>query len=198
MNNIVLGSFGFLIIHLSDYISLRKISLLKPLVWILGIAILVYAIIKICTTPGRFSFPMWLTGISWFLLVISLIAFLYSLFVNLPFRKTYINRGHGDKLVKTRFYTLVRHPGVPFFIIFMLALLIISRSKQFLIVAPIYIVLDIVLVIVQDRIFFPRMFPDYHIYQQETPMLVPNRQSIRAFIQYYGTLQRLTNFKEDN
>jgi protein-S-isoprenylcysteine O-methyltransferase Ste14 len=183
MNNIVLGSFGFIIIHLSDYISLRKISLLKPIVWLLGTAILVYAVIKICNTPGKFLLPFWLTGISWFLLIISLAAMLYSLFINLPFRKTYVSRGYGDKLIKTRFYKLVRHPGVPFFVVFMVALLIVSRSKQILVVAPVYVLLDIVLVIVQDKIFFPRMFQDYKIYQKETPMLIPNRQSIRAFMQ---------------
>jgi protein-S-isoprenylcysteine O-methyltransferase Ste14 len=183
MNNSVLGILGFFIVHLSDYISLKRIPLLKPIVWILGCGVLIYALVKICGMSEKFSFPVWLVGLGWFLLTMSLIALFYSLFINLPFRKTYIRRGFGDKLIKTGFYTIVRHPGVPFFIIFMLTLLIISGSKELLIVAPIYILVDILLVIVQDKIFFPRMFTGYVIYQQETPMLVPNRRSINAFIQ---------------
>jgi len=183
MNNTVLGILGFLIVHLSDYISLKRIPLLKPIVWLLGCSVLIYALVKICATPEKFSFPVWLIGLGWFFLFISLSALLYSLFINLPFRKTYVSPGFGDKLIKTKFYTLARHPGVLFFTIFMLSLLIISGSKELLVVVPIYILVDIVLVIIQDKIFFPRMFPGYHLYQQETPMLMPNRRSVDTFIQ---------------
>jgi len=64
----------------------------------------------------------------------------------------------------------------------MLSLILVSKSSLLLIAAPIFILLDIVLVIVQDKFFFGRMFDGYGSYRQETPMLVPNRQSINAFI----------------
>jgi hypothetical protein len=43
-------------------------------------------------------------------------------------------------------------------------------------------VLNTTLVVVQDRYFFPKMFKGYDEYQKETPMLVPNRRSLKAFI----------------
>ena len=49
--------------------------------------------------------------------------------------------------------------------------------------APIYMVLNTLLVVIQDKVFFPRMFAGYDIYQKETPMLFPNRRSINAFIE---------------
>jgi len=183
MNNIGLGTIGFLIIHVSDYISLKRISLLKPIVWLLGGGILAYSIFQLCFTTAKFSVPWWLIGLGWVLLILSLCALLYALFINLPFNKTYVKRGVGDKLIKTGFYALVRHPGVPAFSIMMISLLLVSGSQQLVTAVPIYILLDIVLVILQDKFYFPRMFPGYGSYQQETPMLVPNRQSIRAFIQ---------------
>jgi len=42
--------------------------------------------------------------------------------------------------------------------------------------------LDILLVAIQDRFFFGRMFEGYNTYRRQTPMLVPNRRSISAFI----------------
>jgi protein-S-isoprenylcysteine O-methyltransferase Ste14 len=51
-----------------------------------------------------------------------------------------------------------------------------------LIAAPIFVVLNTTLVVFQDKYFFPKMFEGYNEYQKETPMLVPNRRSIKAFI----------------
>ena len=182
MNNIVLGILGFIVIHLSDYISLKRIPLLKPIVWLLGSGILVYAVFEVCLSLDKFSLPLWLIVLGWGLFILFLFALLYSLFINLPFHKTYIASGFSNKLVKTGLYALVRHPGVPSFVMLILSLFLVSGSEQLLIAAPIYIILDIALVMVQDKFFFPRMFIGYDIYQQETPMLVPNRRSINAFI----------------
>lgn len=182
MNNIVLGIIGFIIIHLSDYISLKRIPLLKPVVWLLGSGVLVYAVFKVCLAIDKFSLPVWLMALGWGLFILFLFALVYSLFINLPFHKTYIASGFSDKLVKTGLYALIRHPGVPSFVMLIVSLLLVSGSKQLLIAGPIYILLDVVLVMIQDKFFFPKMFAGYDIYQQETPMLVPNRRSINVFI----------------
>ncbi|MCX6003484.1 MAG: hypothetical protein NTX46_03530 [Chloroflexi bacterium] len=179
---IVTGILGFLTLHLFDFFSLKRIPLLKPLVWALGSGLLVYAFFKVCLAPDKLALPLWLIGLGWGLLSLSLLSLLYSLFINLPFRKTYVATGVGDKLIKTGLYALVRHPGVPSFIALVLSLVLVSRSSQLLIAAPMFILLDIVLVIIQDRFVFTRMFTGYDRYQKETPMLVPNRRSMRAFI----------------
>jgi protein-S-isoprenylcysteine O-methyltransferase Ste14 len=79
-------------------------------------------------------------------------------------------------------YALARHPGVTWFTLFILSLILVSKSKLLLIAAPIFILLDIFLVILQDKFFFRRMFADYDKYQRETPMLLPNKKSINVFI----------------
>jgi protein-S-isoprenylcysteine O-methyltransferase Ste14 len=183
MNNIVMGVFGFLIIHIVDFVSLKKIPLLKPLIWISGIGLWIYSFIMICLAPDKLSLPIWSTWFGWILLTISILVFLYALFINLPFRKTYVATGVGDKLVKTGLYALARHPGAIWFILFMLSSILVSKSSLMFVAAPIYIVLNTMLVVIQDKFFFPRMFTGYDIYQQETPMLVPNRRSINAFIE---------------
>ena len=47
----------------------------------------------------------------------------------------------------------------------------------------VWTVFSAVLVYLQDQKVFPRMFPGYAEYQKITPMLLPNRNSVTAFIE---------------
>jgi hypothetical protein len=64
----------------------------------------------------------------------------------------------------------------------MLSLIPISGASLLLIAAPTFIALDIVLVVIQDKLIFGRMFHGYDSYRRETPMLLPNRKSFGAFL----------------
>ena len=178
---IVIGSLGFLIIHLFDIVSLKRIPGAKPFTWILGSGLLAYSLIMISLAPDKLPLPIWSTWLGWALLSVSLFLLIYSLFINLPFRKTYITTGVGDKLITTGLYALVRHPWVHYFTLLLLSLVLVSRSSLLLIASPIWILLYILLVVIQDKFLFGRMFDGYDSYRQETPMLVPNRRSINAF-----------------
>jgi len=89
-------------------------------------------------------------------------------------------------LIKTGTYALVRHPGVIWYVLFLIALLLVSRSKLFLIAAPIWIFMDILYVFVQEKFYFSRMFPGYGEYKKETPMLIPTRKSLASFWRTLG------------
>jgi protein-S-isoprenylcysteine O-methyltransferase Ste14 len=179
---VAIGCLGFLVIHLFDIVSLKRLPGAKPFTWILGSGLMGYALTMACLWSDKLLLPVWLTWLGWALLAISLSLLIYSLFINLPFRKTYIAIGVGDKLIRTGLYALVRHPGVLWFIPLLLSLVLVSKSSLLLMAAPIFISLDIVLVVVQDRFFFGRMFDGYDSYRRETPMLVPNRRSVNAFV----------------
>ena len=180
---IAVGILGFIVIHLFDIVSLKRIpSGAKPGVWTVGSGLLVYSLIMLCLKSNTLPLPIWSAWLGWGLLTLSLFLLIYSLFINLPFHKTYIATGVSDKLITTGLYALVRHPGVIWFTLFMLSLILVSKSSLLLIAAPIFILLDILLVITQDRFFFRQMFAGYDSYRQETPMLLPNRSSVNAFI----------------
>lgn len=180
---VAVGIFGFIVIHFFDIVSLKRIRGAKPVTWVIGSGLLVYSLIMMSLAPDRLPLPMWSTWLGWGLLLIALCVLIYSLFINLPFRKTYIATGVGDKLITTGLYALVRHPGVHWFTLAMIALVLVSRSVLLLIAAPILILLDILLVFVQDRFFFGRMFDGYDSYRRVTPMFLPNWQSVNAFIE---------------
>jgi len=97
-----IGIFGFIIIHLFDLVSLKRIPLgAKPITWTAGFAILIFSLIKLCLQSNTLSIPVPLTWLGWLLLAVSLMMISFALFINLPFRKTYVSAGVGDKLVKT-------------------------------------------------------------------------------------------------
>jgi len=178
-----IGVLGFIVIHLFDLVSLKRIPFgVKPIVWMAGFAILFLSLIKMCLQSNSLPLPDSMVWVGWLLLAVSLMMITFALFINLPFRKTYVNTGVGDKLIKTGLYALVRHPGIYWVALFFFSLVFISKSYIMLIAAPIFVFLNTALVIVQDKYFFPKMFTGYDEYQQETPMLVPNRRSTRAFI----------------
>ena len=179
---IVIGCLGFLIAHLIDIVSLKRMPAAKPITWFLGIGMLAYALVMICLQSNTLILPAWSTWLGWALLSISFALLLYALFINLPLSNTYIASGVNNELIRTRLYALVRHPGVIWFILVMVALILVSKSSLLLIAAPIFILLDIVLVVCQDKFFFGRMFDSYDSYRGETPMLIPNRRSINVFI----------------
>ena len=179
---IVIGTLGFLVIKYFDIVSLKRIPWAKPFTWILGSGLLAYSLIMICLAPDKLPLPIWSTWLGWTLFSVSLFLLIYSLFINLPLRKTYITSGVGDRLVTTGLYALVRHPWVHGFTLLLLSLVLVSSSSLLLVAAPVWILLYILLVFIQDKFFFGMMFDGYDHYQQETPMLVPNQRSINAFI----------------
>jgi len=180
---IVLGISGFIIVHFFDIVSLKRVpSGAKPCVWAIGSGLLVYSLIMLCLQSNTLPLPIWSTWLGWGLLTLSSLLLMYSLFVNLPFRKTYIASGVSDKLIKTGLYALVRHPWIHCFTLILLSLVLISQSSLLLIAVPIWVLVNIVLVFIQDKYFFGKMFQGYDSYRQETPMLVPNRRSLITFI----------------
>jgi protein-S-isoprenylcysteine O-methyltransferase Ste14 len=179
---IVLGVLGFLAIHLLDIVSIKRIPLAKPLTMLVGNGLLVFSIIMLCLSPDKLTLPAWSSWLGWVLLPISLFLIIYSLFIKLPFGKSYVTTGVGDRLITSGLYALVRHPWVHGLVLMLVALVLVSQSRLMLIAAPIWVLLDIGLVAIQDRFFLGRMFADYDNYRRRTPMLIPNRRSLSAFI----------------
>ncbi len=179
---ILIGCLAFIIGHTGDIVAIKKTQWMKPAVWFTGSALFVYSLAMLSIQSNTLMLPVWTVWLGWIIFIISVAPFIYSLFINLPFGKTYVTAGIGDKLIRNRLYSLMRHPGVIFFILFLISLVLISHSYILLLATPIFIILDIILVVIQDKIFFVRMFAEYREYQKTTPMLLPNRQSINAFI----------------
>ncbi len=176
---------GFALVHLTDPVAIKRIPLAKPALWAAGIGLITYSGLMASLSGEKFNLPTWAIVLGWFLLALSSVLVVLSLFVNLPFRKTYVSTGTSDRLVTTGLYSLTRHPGVLWTTLLVASLALVSRSDLVLAAAPIVIVVDVVLVAMQDRFFFGRMFSGYDRYRKDTPMLIPNGRSIRNFALWF-------------
>jgi protein-S-isoprenylcysteine O-methyltransferase Ste14 len=137
-------------------------------------------------------FPVWVEWLGWILFPPAVLLKIYSLLIGLPFHQTYVSKGVKDTLVTTGIYALVRYPWV-----FSLSLILISGSRLLMIATPILIGLNLLLVVLQDRFFYDRMFTGYAAYRKQTPMLIPNKQSFKAFKRSIRLEVKMFNFRKN-
>ena len=152
------------------------------MMWILAGGLLLYATTMVCLTSERFWLPGWLQGVGWVLLPGSALLLFYSLFVELPFSATYRNSHDTPHLVTTGTYALVRHPTVAWYALFIVSLLLAFQAKPLLLALPLWIALDVLWVVLQERLVLGKVLPGYEQYRQATPMLIPNRRSVAVFL----------------
>jgi protein-S-isoprenylcysteine O-methyltransferase Ste14 len=118
-------------------------------------------------------------------------AMFYSIMVEIPFRKGWVERGHTDELVTTGTYALTRHPGVLWFTIAVLASAVATRSRRLLWAAPVLIAADVAHVAFQERFVLRTVFgAAYERYQRETPFVVPTPKSAGRFLRTVTSPER--------
>ena len=177
---ILIGVFGFLAAYAFDWVSLKRLPVIKPLVGLLAVCLLLYATVMVCISPTNFELPTFTLPLGGCLLLIFLCLLVYSLFIEIPFRSTYTKQGIGNKLITTGTYALTRHPGVIWLALVFLSLALLFPSTTLFLAAIIWLVMDIIHVTLKDQLLFHKMFPCYREYQRQTPFLIPNRQSLLA------------------
>lgn len=178
MAYIGLGALAFLTAGLFELASLRRIPYLKQVSGVVVILLFTYALVRAALHPEKLLVPGWLSAAGWLLAALFTFLLIYSLFLEIPFRKTYADEGASEELVKTGTYALVRHPGVLWLTGLLIALVLASRSRLLLLAVPVWVLMDVLYVWVQDRYIFRQQFVGYGQYQKETPMLVPTPASI--------------------
>lgn len=133
-----------------------------------------------------------------FLIIAILLAFLfsgtliYTLFFALPFKTTYIDPPKKKHVHADGVYALCRHPGFWPFAGLYLSLYMIVPNKQIVIMIFLFIGLNFLYVVFQDRWTFPKIFVDYGQYTNSTPFLVPNFSSVRKCMRTIRNEKRKT------
>jgi protein-S-isoprenylcysteine O-methyltransferase Ste14 len=91
-----------------------------------------------------------------------------------------VHRGAPSRLVTSGTYALCRHPGVLWLALLLVGVFMSSGSPWVLAALPVWVGLDVLYVILQEKLFFIRMFgADYREYQRAVPMLIPTWRSVR-------------------
>ncbi|WP_308542448.1 hypothetical protein [uncultured Oscillibacter sp.] len=181
MYSLLLGMLGFLLFFLYDVNSFTWRSRLLHKSFALGVTLLAAATVldlAAALRMGAFS------GLKDLILLVAgalcLAALVYCLFFALPFAETYQDTDGPPAVCDRGVYALCRHPGVlcmlGMYLFWGLGALPATMLRNGLIFSG----FNTVYVCFQDRMTFPRTFPDYPDYQKNVPFLIPTGASIRA------------------
>ena len=182
MKYIFLGAIGFLFILLFDIYTLKSEGLKRKVLGVLGIALIAYSAVMAEAASEKILIPGVLKAMAWMLFAAAAFLLVYSLFLELPFTKTYAGAKYSSDLVDTGTYALCRHPGVLWFGLMFLFYFLATGAVLIIPAGLVWTAIDVVHVYIEDRLFFPKMFSGYKEYSKSTPMLIPNRKSIRRCI----------------
>jgi protein-S-isoprenylcysteine O-methyltransferase Ste14 len=180
MAGISLGVAAFVVLFWVDVVSLKGMRLVKPALWLVSGALFVLGCVITVRQPPHFQVPGALAAMGWVLAAACGMLLVYSLFIEIPFVSAYVQKGSPSRLVTRGTYALCRHPGV-LWLAGMLAGTSLARGSPWMLAAlPIWVGVDVLYVILQEKLFFVRMFgPEYEDYQRSVPMLVPTSRSFR-------------------
>ena len=172
--------YGWGILH--DIAARRGTPRVKPFLMTAMIAGHATATYRLLRYTPRLGLPRALRAFAVVLAPLSWAAMFYSIFIEIPLRKAWLDQGHTDQLVTTGTYALARHPGVIWFTFAILFTALAARSKRLLLAGPLMVAGDVGHVAFQDRYVLPEVFGDaYERYQRTTPFLVPTLRSVRRF-----------------
>jgi protein-S-isoprenylcysteine O-methyltransferase Ste14 len=176
---ILLGLVGFGFLLLYDIASIRSIKN-RFIFAVTGYGIQVYAIIAAVIAGSELTVSPWLLWLGFPVAIAGAGWLLYCLFLFPPLRRTYLEV-NGPALTTEGPYALSRHPGVYGYTTLIIGLALFSRSLLLLQSGLIWSLANVGYVFIQDRIIFPILFNGYRDYWKSTPMLIPNKKSIKHF-----------------
>lgn len=182
MNFTLLGALGFLSFafkELADYdenlfkkISKNSVIRSGALYYVGGIAMIAAGTVMQIGKVKSIGFCV--------AAAVFLILQLYALFGCFPSKNAY---GSGEK--QTAFdkgiYAMCRHPGLLFFAGTYVCLSLGTEHPWS--ASILYIILDLILVTLEDKVFFPKTIEAYADYKRTTPFLIPTPKSIKRMFE---------------
>lgn len=191
MIEILLSMSGYAWGMLHDLAALRAVPRVKPYLLLLSAAGHLTAFYGLMRHSSRFNPPPRLRALCMIVAPLGWGAMFYSVMVEIPFRKGWIEEGHTDQIVTDGTYALARHPGVIWFTFAVLASAVATRSKRLLLAAPVIIAGDVMHVAFQEKAVLTNVFGEaYREYQRTTPFLVPTPSSFAKFVRTIGQRSR--------
>lgn len=170
---------AFALLFLSDILKLSGRRTAGNVSFLCGSLGLLMSGVFAFLTGGHFAVAWPLRVISLLLAAVAAVLEVISLFTALPAKETYLG-GDPVALVDTGMYALCRHPGA-LWLAALSPLMALGLGSTGLLWAGVSAaLLNILYVLFQDKVVFPRMIRGYAAYQKSTPFLIPTRKSIRS------------------
>ncbi len=164
--------------YLYDVADVHNYAIIKRILGPVVAGLFTFSTIMLCINSPSFSMPLAVSLAAWLFSGLFALLFLYSAFIE----TAPVQQVQGNKkrvLVTSGTYALSRHPTAIWSILAISFLTIASRSIYLLLSLPLWIIMELLWIWLQDRFFLPAIFPGYQSYRNRTPMLIPTKKSLK-------------------
>ena len=181
---IIIGTASFFFMLMMEVLALRTPIYCRFLISIVIAGVFCFALVSLALGADRWPIHPTAKAVAWILTGLFCLLLIYSLFIEVNFLTTNMGGNTTHDLVTTGTYALSRHPGVLWLFLALLSVFVAVGTKLLLAAAVVWSIADVLHVYVQDRYIFPMRFGvGYLQYQKDTPMLLPNRTSIKRCLE---------------
>ncbi len=178
----ILGGLGFVCFFAYDVNSMRRDLRSLRLLFPLGTLLVAAAtVLMFCAAAREDAFHSAGDAALLALGFLALAALIYCLFFALP-AGTYSAPGRKRSVVCAGAYALCRHPGLLCFFAMYLFWGCAAPKTPFFPTGMLFSFLDLLYVLFQDRVCFPRIFANYAEYRNRVPFLIPTKESFRLAV----------------
>lgn len=179
---ILLGLLGFALTAGASWATYKKKPFLKPILWFAVIPVSLYATVMAWADTARFHLYHIISTVAWIPLLVFFGLFIYSLYVEIPLKKTYIDSPQPVVVITGGTYSLCRHPAALWFVGWIASAVIASRSITLAVAGPVWFAAYIGYLFWEEKLSCLGSFgDDYKRYKKVTPMLIPTLTSISHF-----------------
>ncbi|MCX7027317.1 MAG: hypothetical protein NT061_07535 [Spirochaetes bacterium] len=185
LNSCILA--GFFLLFAADLLRVKRSLGTAQVLDGLGYTAIVLALLHLAFVPGP-SWPLAAGGselrprlmgsaavlVLGIAAIISALLLLWSVFIEIEWIRK--KRRFGPEIIiDSGTYGLCRHPGFWWLSFLVLFLGILGGFKRYFLSMILLVGLDFLLVFIQDRYVFPKVFKGYKEYQKKVPFLIPRR-----------------------
>jgi len=171
---ILSGAIGFILLLGSDIVGIKKNNTVKNLLAVFGTLIIVSSSVLILLVGETYDMELGLRILFGLIGLLFLFFLVYSVLFEV--RK---NINSKSKLVTSGTYALSRHPGVLWLFFYYVFGSLFFANIDILIAGIVWSLINIVYVVIQEKVIFSKIFSDYESYKESTPMLLPTMTSIK-------------------
>lgn len=181
---LLLGAAAYPVLLVHDFASHNGHRLLGYSIFTAGCAMLVVSYIMLWRSTPVWAIPDAVRVVGFVLASVFFLLMLYSLLIEIPFRRIYLDDQQGIQVIDTGTYALCRHPGVLWFGLFLIFTFVAGGRPQQLAAAALWSLMDAMYAVCQERFFYPRIFGEqFERYRSHVPMVVPTTRSFRRFLE---------------
>ena len=186
MEYILLGLLGFGLAAVAEWAAVRNVRTVMRLAWATAGLCAIISVVMVSVKGDKIALPVPISLIGWVGVVVFAGLFVYSALIELYLHGTSVTSESKLSLVTTGTYALTRHPAFLWCSLFLVCLLLATRSRLLIIAAPLWILADGLYVWFEEKVYFERMFEGYQEYKRHTPMLLPTLRSARRFLRTWA------------